>query len=72
MSEAMTPAMLAVQQEMEALHARNEELRKALEFYAEEENWRRFVHVGRHWSNGTAMRDRGSRARATLFGLEDR
>jgi hypothetical protein len=70
MSEALTPAMLAVQQELKALHDRIDLLQRAVEFYATDGNWKRST-IGRHWSNSIAAEDRGSRARGVLLGLSE-
>lgn len=70
MNGPLTPELMEVQKQVQELLDLCETQHKVLEWYAADGNWKRPTR-GRHWSNSPACEDKGSRARAVLFGLED-
>jgi len=62
--------MTTILEDLEALQTRMERMQLALEFYAEQGNWKRPTQ-GRRWSRCPADADKGSRARSVLLGLGD-
>lgn len=60
--------MSTILEDLEALQRKTESMQRALEFYAEQGNWKRPTQ-GRKWQRCPADIDKGSRARTVLLGL---